>query len=214
MANENTNGGESPLVEAAGKGGAIEFQKAGHTWKFWNPKPEYPGCNVVIWEFAVDGKRQAWKAHLAGDTFRFQTEIQVQGVGKVGGVRIPDRNLAQSAQEMREASIQESRRARDRALAEFRAGKVPAMNNPAIQEKLAELDAEARAKAEADAKAKAEQERQNAEAIEEARRTGKAVYIRKVGFYEGNDEDEEGLVQVWEVAMPDGKIVRKDIPTH
>jgi len=298
MENQNSNCLSAPRGEEAEKGGgAIEFQKAGHTWKFWNPKPEYPGSFEVRWEFAVDGQRQPWKAYLAGDIFRFSSEIKIDGQ-KVGGVRIPDRKLEELAWEMKRASMRAAREARDSALAEFRAGKTPTkiyigiggdthrmyvcpaegdwtlldgtddwkaweakvvqvleriwhdcgdksvwlakigcqktdmttglfnvlyddgtwglvdLRNPTIQAEFAKMDAEARAKAEAAAKAKAEREQENARAIAEARRTGKAVYIRVVGHYEGNDDEEEGLVEVWEVATPDGKVVCKDIPTH
>jgi len=57
-----------------------------------------------------------------------------------------------------------------------------------------------------------QKERENNEAIEKAKKLHKEIYIRKIDFYES--EGEEGIVQVWEVATPDGEIIKKYIPTY
>jgi len=76
-----------------------------------------------------------------------------------------------------------------------------------------------------------EYERKKKEALEEAKRTGKEVIIRKVGMFDGDDPaneellkayglggydegNEYGIVIVWEVATPDGKVVEKATPCY
>lgn len=60
-------------------------------------------------------------------------------------------------------------------------------------------------------------EEENAAAIAEAKKTGKNVYIRIVGGYDGDQAspgEELGWVNVVEVATPDGNIVEKNQACH
>jgi len=76
-----------------------------------------------------------------------------------------------------------------------------------------------------------EYERRKKEALEEAKRTGKEVTIRRVGMFDGDDPSNNemlrayglggynegsdyGLVIVWEVATPDGRIIEKADPCY
>jgi len=79
------------------------------------------------------------------------------------------------------------------------------LNNQLIQNTLNEIIQQQK-------RSEEEKIRQNNEAIEKAKKFNKEVYIRRVGFYEGKGE--EGMVVIWEVATPDGKIIKKHIPTY
>ena len=60
-------------------------------------------------------------------------------------------------------------------------------------------------------------EEQKSKAIEEAKKTGKDVIIRKIAMYDGDDEfpnEELGIVNVYEVATPDGRIIEKSVPSY
>jgi len=79
------------------------------------------------------------------------------------------------------------------------------LNNKLIQNTIKEIK-------DGKIKINTQKERENREAIEKAKKLNKEVYIRKIGVYEG--EGDEGLIVIWEVATPDGKIIEKHIPTY
>jgi hypothetical protein len=86
------------------------------------------------------------------------------------------------------------------------------LNNQIIQNAIKEIEQQQRKEEEERIKLSKQRELENKEAIERAKKLNQEIYIRKVDFYEGNGE--EGIVVVWEVATPDGKIIRKHIPTY
>jgi len=66
---------------------------------------------------------------------------------------------------------------------------------------------------------KAEKEKeiqsQRAKALAEARRTGKKVIVRKIGSYDSDPSAAEtGIINVYEVATPDGEIIEEETPTY
>jgi hypothetical protein len=54
-------------------------------------------------------------------------------------------------------------------------------------------------------------------ALEEAKKTGKKVIVRKIGGYDGDavyPGRELGWINIYEVAYPDGRIVEEEQPTY
>jgi len=86
------------------------------------------------------------------------------------------------------------------------------LDNEIIQNTIKEIKQKQRSEEEERIRLSKQRERENNEAIEKAKKLNKEVYIRKIGNYEG--EGEEGLVIIWEVATPDGRIIEKHIPTY
>lgn len=84
----------------------------------------------------------------------------------------------------------------------------------AFEKELKEYDEYLKQKEEEKRKKEEEYEQKKQQAIEEAKKIGKEVIIRKVGVYEKNEKDEEGLVIVYEVATPAGKVVEQHRPTY
>jgi hypothetical protein len=106
------------------------------------------------------------------------------------------------------------------------------MDNPALQEalkKIAEREKKVMEKRALERKAFEEKVKK---AIEEAKRTGKEVFIEKIGGYDGDDpaevrfhgtpeiirefEEGEGLgwVDIYLVATPEGKVIEKHVPNY
>jgi len=84
----------------------------------------------------------------------------------------------------------------------------------AFEKELKEYDEYLKQKEEEKRKKEEEYEQKKQQAIEEAKKIGKEVIIRKVGVYEKNEKDEEGLVIVYEVATQNGKVVEQHRPTY
>jgi len=57
-------------------------------------------------------------------------------------------------------------------------------------------------------------EQKKQKALVEAKRTGKEIIIQRIGAYCGNEGKEEGMVVVYEVATPDGRVIEKAYPTY
>jgi len=76
------------------------------------------------------------------------------------------------------------------------------LNNHLVQNTIKEIEDEK-------TRLSKQKELENKEAIEKAKELNKEIYIRQVVSY----ENEEGIAQVWEVATPDGKIVKKYVLT-
>jgi len=75
-------------------------------------------------------------------------------------------------------------------------------------------------KMEEERRKKAEQEKieeMRRKALEEAKKTGKKVIVRKIGGYDGDAAypgRELGWINIYEVAYPDGRIVKEEQPTY
>lgn len=88
---------------------------------------------------------------------------------------------------------------------------------PVIEQAKAEMKKEDEAAKIKKQEKQAEYDIQKSEAIQEAKETGRNVYIKIVGGYDGDERypgKELGWVNIVEMATPDGKIITSDSPSY